>query len=488
MQPRTDSQMQVIWEIVPFTRGRVLSLGAGEKLFKHFTDLSDVHNCGDVASDLDLDTWAALGADLDGAEAESFDAVFCDKMLQPTGTAALAEWWRVLKVGGYFVLHIEEHPAFGATAAVGMLRDVGGWDLQERTQFLAGDTRASLLVFQKMAGPAQKNSYMTRATQKKPTACVVRYGGFGDMLQAANVFPALQDAGYHVTVMTTPKGQDVVKSDPHVDAWFIQDDNQVPNHRLPEFWAYQARKFDKFVQLSESVEGTLIAMPGRANHAWPHAVRDKHLNQNYLEFTSELAGVPYESRARFYPTDEEQDAATYRLPDGMVVGEPRPLSVVFALAGSSVHKFYPGQDIVIARILLEFPDCRIFLVGDPACKMLELGWENEPRVVCLSGEIGIRDTLALAQVADVVIGPETGVLNAVAFEPNRKVVLLSHSSVENLTKHWENTVSVKPVDVACYPCHQLHYNRDHCPQDEETGASVCQRSIHPGIVFEAIVA
>ena len=120
--------------------------------------------------------------------------------------------------------------------------------------------------------------------------------------------------------------------------------------------------------------------------------------------------------------------------------------------------------------------------------MLELGWENEPRVKCLSGEIGIRETLALAQVADVVIGPETGVINAVAFEQNRKVVLLSHSSVENLTKHWVNTVSVKPVDVACYPCHRLHFDRSFCPQDEETGAAVCQRSIHPAVVFEAIVA
>ena len=59
--------------------------------------------------------------------------------------------------------------------------------------------------------------------------------------------------------------------------------------------------------------------------------------------------------------------------------------------------------------------CRIFLVGDEACRLLEQGWEKEPRVVCLSGQLGIRDTLALAQQVEVVIGCETGVLNAVAF-------------------------------------------------------------------------
>jgi ADP-heptose:LPS heptosyltransferase len=119
--------------------------------------------------------------------------------------------------------------------------------------------------------------------------------------------------------------------------------------------------------------------------------------------------------------------------------------------------------------------------------MLELGWENEPRVVCLSGEINIRQTLALARECDAVIGGETGVLNAVAFEPDvRKVVLLSHSSRENLTKHWLNAAAIEPVSTACYPCHRLHYDRRFCPEDPDTGASVCQRSIHPDTVFNAL--
>ena len=108
-------------------------------------------------------------------------------------------------------------------------------------------------------------------------------------------------------------------------------------------------------------------------------------------------------------------------------------------------------------------------------------------MVCLSGEISIRQTLALAQQCDAVIGPETGVLNAVAFESMRKVVLLSHSSHENLTKHWTNTVALMPQGVSCYPCHQLHFDRRYCRQDEETGAAVCQRSIAPETVYEAVV-
>jgi len=358
------------------------------------------------------------------------------------------------------------------------MRDLAsGWDLLVKETRGDGQEYSFLLVFQKLAGSEVRNSWLARKPSK--TACVVRYGGFGDMLQAANVFPALKRQGYHVTVMTTPKGQEIVANDPNVDAWFIQDNDQVPNHELNAFWHVVSRRFDKFVNLCESVEGTLLAMPGRANHGWPHAMRHKHLNQNYLEFTAELAEVPYTSEAAFYPTTEEAARAQSRLlPDGT--------NIVWALAGSSCHKFYPGQDAVIARLLLERPNCRIFLVGDEACRLLEAGWEKESRVVCLSGELGIRGTLALALAADTVVGCETGVLNAVAFASNRKVVLLSHSSRENLTKHWRNTEALSPVGLPCYPCHRLHYTRDFCHEEHETGAAMCQALISPDAVFTAI--
>lgn len=325
------------------------------------------------------------------------------------------------------------------------------------------------------------HAYSWKLPKPKKTACVCRFGGFGDMLQAANVLPALKAQGYHVTVMTTPKGKDVIAHDPHVDAWWIQDKDQVPNHELPQYWDAVGKRFDKFVNLSESVEGTLLAMPGRVNHGWPKDVRHKYMDVNYLEFTADLAGVPYESKLKFYPTPQESKNARARLLAG-------GFNVVFALSGSSKHKFYPGQDVVIANILREHADCRIFMVGDAACKLLEMGWEKERRVVFLSGEMGIRDTLALAQVADAVIGCETGVLNAVAFEPNRKVVLLSHSSHENLTKHWENTFALAPpATLGCYPCHRLHFTMEHCAEDPETGAALCQRLIDPVDVYQALV-
>ena len=93
--------------------------------------------------------------------------------------------------------------------------------------------------------------------------------------------------------------------------------------------------------------------------------------------------------------------------------------------------------------------------------------------------------LALAQAMDCVVGPETGVLNAVGFEPMGKVVLLSHSSPENLTKHWVNTHVMQPF-TDCHPCHRLHHDRTFCREHEISGAAQCAWDIPPYSVFTAI--
>jgi len=484
-----------IWDLVPYTRGTVLDVGG--PYVKPFPQFIKVHDSPNTDNKPDL---VADCADLSkSVHAGSVDAVFSAHMLGDIEDyrAALASWWACVKVGGHLVLylpHKDHYPNIGCPGAnpdhkhdfepqdivraMRMLR--GGWDLVVQEVRTEGREYSFLQVFRKRRDDSQQFPYMAYQKPKK-TACVVRYGGFGDMLQAANILPALKRQGYHVTMMTTPVGQDILRHDPHIDDWFIQDPDQVPNHWLNAFWAHVSQRFTRFINLCESVEGTLLAMPGRANHAWPFALRHARMNDNYLEFTASLAGVPNTRDARFYATPAEKKAARARL---LLDG----LNVVWALSGSSIHKFYPGQDAVIARLLLHFPGCRVFMVGDDACKLLELGWENESRVVRLSGELSIRETLALAKRADIVVGCETGVLNAVAFEDNRKVVLLSHSSHENLTKHWRNTAPLAPPDLDCYPCHRLHYTREFCRADPESGAALCQRLIAPERVFAAIVA
>ena len=68
-----------------------------------------------------------------------------------------------------------------------------------------------------------------------------------------------------------------------------------------------------------------------------------------------------------------------------------------------------------------------------------------------------------------------------------KVCLLSHSSHENLTKHWINTTSVEPEGVGCFPCHKMHMQGfKTCNRDQETGGALCAAKINPSSVVDAI--
>lgn len=321
------------------------------------------------------------------------------------------------------------------------------------------------------------------------TACVVRYGAFGDLMQASSVWAGLKKQGYHVTVFTSPPGSDVITHDPNIDNLVLFDKDQVPNGNLGEFWKWHSKKYDKWVNLSESVEGTLLAMTGRMPALYPPEVRHALMNRNYVELQHAIAGIPYELDSHFYPTAEEVRWAKKersKLGAGPVV--------VWSLAGSSVHKTWAGLDNVLACILMEFPTARVVLTGGPDCVILEAGWDNEPRIVRRSGVWSIRETLSFCKEADLVIGPETGVLNSVACEPVAKVVFLSHSTHENLTRDWKNVTALWSKNTHCAgrganaapACHLLHYGWDNCTRDDETGTAQCQKNISVEEVWQCV--
>jgi SAM-dependent methyltransferase len=528
--PQGDEAAKCKYEVVQYTRGIVLDMGCGpRKAFPHFIG---VDSCKDtqlfgiaIKPDVNCDV-ADPKAIEDSFHRESVDAVFSSHCLEhiEDACAALMAWWSLIKPGGHLVLYLPHKHLYPNIGTEGANPDhkhdflptdflynlLPGLCTASDTAMdvLVCETRSErleysfLLVVRKEAVVEGRDRFRYSCNTPRPdkTACVSRFGGFGDMLQMANLLPELKRQGYHVTVNTTPSGQNIIRHDPHVDEWLIQDPDQVPNHELVDFWEALERRYDKFVQLSESVEGTLLALPGRANHAWPQAVRQKRLNVNYLEFTSELAQLPYASEAKFYPTVEERAEASGFLcdivrartqakhgTDLMIVRSEPVFFIVWALAGSSVHKFTPHQDAVVARVMLDMPEAVVIFTGDEACKLLEQGWEYEPRVVCMSGKQSIRQTLTLAQKADCVVGPETGVLNAVAFEPAvAKVLMLSHSSHENLSKHWVNAVALAPEGQHCYPCHRLHYGSRFCDVDQDTGAAMCQLRIEPARIYAGI--
>ena len=331
------------------------------------------------------------------------------------------------------------------------------------------------------------------------TACIVRYGGFGDMIQTSSLFPSLKEQGYRVCVNTTEHGINMLRSDPNIDEILFQKSDQVAANKLTDYWEKMSPCFDKFVQLSESIEGNLLLVGGRYVTIDGKSVyangdprfdslskKEVHAecNKNYMEHTHDIAGVPHKFTPKFYPTKSEMKWAKdtkRRIKTKNII--------LWSLSGSSVHKTYPWTDQVISRILLARKDVSFVTVGDELCQLLEFGWEKEKRVVTKSGKWSIRKTLAFLDVCDVVVGPETGVLNAASTLDCHKIVMLSHSSKENLSKHWNNTTTLEPEFYPdyCFPCHKMHWGFSTCNRDEETGGAMCAANIKPETVVSDIL-
>lgn len=498
-----NESQKIRWELVPYTRGRVLDIGCGaDKAFPHFIGVDNGHHQKfgyTIKPDLLCDA-----TDMKMFSDQSFDAVYSSHLLEhfpyEEVPQILKEWLRLVKDEGYLVLYLPDedtYPKVGEPGAnedhrwnvnyqkvVGPMKELSGWDLVDFQKRSEGDEYSLFFVFQKKTGTKHTYSYQNPKPEK--TVFVCRFGAFGDLMMCSSVLAGLKQQGFHVTLLCSPPGVDVMTNDPNVDRFVITDKDQIPNAALGEYWEYTKKKYNRFVNLSESVEGTFLALPGRTQHAWPSQVRKDMLSHtNYVEFAHKLAGIPHKPQVRFYATEKEKAwCKAQRDKMGSYV-------ILWSLAGSSLHKTWPHLDAIIARLMVGYPQAHVVLCGGPECVMLEAGWENEPRIHKTCGKWSIRQSLAFIDYADLVIGPETGVLNAASCLEVPKVVFLSHSSVENLTRDWVNTVSLSPdvKEVACYPCNLLHPNGlgfKHCWEHKESGTAMCQFKISPEQCWDAI--
>lgn len=505
--PQGYESLKVAAFIVPYTRGKGIDVGCGpKKPFPHFIGIDDCTDYGERVPGVDI--MADCTKPLFFADG-SLDFVFSSHFLEHVEDhkAVLTDWWRVLRPGGHLVLylpHADHYPRKDQPGAnpdhkhdfvprdiAGAMEEVckasgTGYVLLEDETRIEQDEYSFLQVFGKKAEPGLVFAPWKR---REKSALVVRYGGIGDQMMVSAILPGLKAQGFHVTFNTTPSGMEWLKEDPNIDEWLIQDKDQVPNETLSQYFFALSTRYDRFVNFSESVEGSLLMLPHRPPYYWSdHARRAAFSGVNYAERHCDLAGVSHTwVKPRFYPTKNEVEWTKMVRDD---IGD-RPV-VLWSLAGSSVHKRYPWMDTVLARLMTD-SDAAVVLCGDLSCRLLESGWEKEERIVKTCGKWSIRETLAFAQIADCVVGPETGVLNAVAAENVPKVVMLSHSSETNLTKHWKCT-RVLTADVPCFPCHRMHYDTDFCPQTEiPTGegepakAAACAAGISADVLTDAIL-
>jgi hypothetical protein len=200
-------------------------------------------------------------------------------------------------------------------------------------------------------------------------------------------------------------------------------------------------------------------------------VRKQVGDANYYD--NHLAKAGYETKGMngelFFSEQEENMAQGFR---DKYAGR---FIVMWVLSGSSYHKRYPYFQQCAQELIVKNPDVLLVSVGDQECALIERSESNKylPR----SGRWLLRTSLVMTKYADLVIGPETGILNAAGCFPTPKITFLSHSSHENLCKYWENDYCLTPDDTFCHPCHVLHYTHS-----VNTECVTCKGNTHTAIV------
>ncbi len=327
----------------------------------------------------------------------------------------------------------------------------------------------------------------------KRWAGICRFGGIGDNLIAASVARPLKRQGYMVEMITSDSNHAVYLNNPNIDKLSIKNvERDLPKDQKEwqKYLISRANEYDVFCHLSHSCESRHAVFQHQTEWYWPDDYRRKICAGSYLETVHDIAGVPYEFGPLYYATDEEKEHAAET--KKRIMGEHK--CVTWVLSGTRIDKVYPYCAFAVARMIKE-TDAHVVLMGASAqeFQMAEtiqktvkiangsvdgLHLALSPQSAEKGGEYSwpIRRSLAFVlHASDVVVSPDTGPAWACAMEPVPKIILISHTSAENVTKHWVNTTTLHadPNKVPCWPCHKLHDTQETCVANEEKNGSAC---------------
>lgn len=333
----------------------------------------------------------------------------------------------------------------------------------------------------------------------KRWAGIARFGSIGDNLIAASVLHPLKRMGYLVDVITTPPSHVVYLHNPNIDKLSVIGDTK---RDLPQDgFAWQkwvearGKEYDVFLHASHSCEARHALFRNSTEFWLPADYRRKLCAGSYLETVHDIIGMPYQFGPLFYASDEEKHYA--RLTKDKI-GER---CLAWVLAGSRIDKVYPYATIAIPRIIKEH-DIPVVLIGAQTAKERSMAQAVKTAVeqtnsnrngLYLLGDKDwpIRSVLSFVQACDLVVTPDTGPAWAVAMEAMPKVVMVSHASAENITKHWVNTTTLHadPERVPCWPCHRLQEEDSielTCVLNKEKNGSACISDISVEVLVDAV--
>ena len=464
---------------------------------------------------------------------ESLDFVYSSHTLEDFHywQMVVEEWWRIVRVGGHLIIYCPLTKGIAKNLGLANWEDFypdmdeadADRNLDHRTdlnpvaikEYVASlspvgievdeirntkeDTEYSfLLVFKKLASVGVPPVAVSKPNgHDKKRAVVVRYGAFGDAIMSTPVISTLHKQGYEVHLNCTPYSLDVYKNNHKIAKILLQERESMPVDKLKDQFAEFGKRYDRVVNLCGSIEDSMLIPDYRAfnymkelRDKQPDTVTDKEIflqvikafrkqfgTRNYYDAHLEKAGLDERGlNGELYFTDLE-----HRMAHDFLRQHAGKYLILWSLSGSAIHKVYPYFHHTVQGLLTKFTDVLVVSVGDAVCRIMEP--PPSSRYLPRSGDWSIRMSMIMTKYADLVIGPETGILNAAGCFDTPKITLRSHSSHDNLCKYWVNDFCMEPDPerVPCYPCHILHYSDETCLTapivDEALGKELVPKAI-----------
>ena len=288
----------------------------------------------------------------------------------------------------------------------------------------------------------------------KPVLIIRPGHAIGDAVFITPIPRLLAEKGHEVHLACMPHNNEVFQNNPYIAKLIPLPDSKNFNQWAKEFES-EKTKYDEIFRCSGHVEVGLLYRTDSQWGAIPGVMerRERAEGVNYQDRI--LEGLGFEERGllpEFYFSKEEQEHMELVM-EGKAKNKEK--LVMWQWDGSSQSKTLVFAPMYIREILKKRQNIQHY-VYTPWPNMQGLIPEHD-KVHNTWGHTSIRNSIQLTALADLVIGPESFLVNASAAFETPKMIFFSHSAPDNLALYFENCFAAVPVpEVECHPCYLIH--------------------------------
>lgn len=277
-------------------------------------------------------------------------------------------------------------------------------------------------------------------------------GGYGDACFVTRVPRLLAERGHIVDVACEKSIRAVFANNPHIRKFVT-----VPPTHVWKDYEKVSKRYDKVYATHGHVEVGLLYRTDIKWGAVPNTThrREKAKGKNYQDEIFKGIGLRRKAgKPEFYFTPKEQQKI-WGLRD--MLDRDKKKLILWQWEGSSQSKTLVYGPQYLKKAMELFPDTINYIFTWDANLQAQIPEDN--RAFLAAGKVEPRESILLCKAADLVIGPESFLINAAAAFDTPKIVFMSHSTPDNLTRYFTNCQCIEPTkEVDCYPCYLIQTN------------------------------